>query len=94
MAVQITPWDSAQHLKTDEDIQFYLEACLEEAGEEPALLTHALRVIARAKEIHPDTTPISQELQEQLSSDHELTFSSMVKALKSIGFKLSIQPTS
>ncbi len=32
MTITTTRWDSAEHLKTDEDIQFYLEACIEEAG--------------------------------------------------------------
>ena len=30
--VKLRKWDSAEHLKTDEDMAAYLEACLEEAG--------------------------------------------------------------
>ena len=41
------PWDSAAHLKTDGDIADYLEAVFEDG--DPALLAHALGVIARAK---------------------------------------------
>jgi probable addiction module antidote protein len=47
MTIQTTPWDSAKHLKTEEDIQLYLEACLEE--EDPALLIHAFGLIARSR---------------------------------------------
>ncbi len=36
MALTTTPWDSAEYLKTEEDIRLYLEACLEEAGDDPA----------------------------------------------------------
>src|SRR5690554_7757304 len=49
MTIRTTFWDSAEHLNTDEEIQAYLEACLEEAGDDPALLLQGLGVIARAK---------------------------------------------
>ena len=39
MTIPTTRWDSAEHLKTEEDIQLYLEACLEEAGDDPAFST-------------------------------------------------------
>jgi len=50
MALQTTRWDSAEYLKTDEDISAYLDAVLEEG--DPALVTHALGIIARAKGIN------------------------------------------
>ena len=49
MALATTRWDSAEHLKTEEDIQLYLEACFEEAGDDPAFIVHALGVVARAR---------------------------------------------
>nr|VFJ43583.1 MAG: probable addiction module antidote protein [Candidatus Kentron sp. FM]VFJ44384.1 MAG: probable addiction module antidote protein [Candidatus Kentron sp. FM]VFK06261.1 MAG: probable addiction module antidote protein [Candidatus Kentron sp. FM] len=49
MAITTTHWDSAEHLKTEEDIQLYLEACLEEAGDDPAFIVHALGIVARAR---------------------------------------------
>ena len=48
MAVTTTRWDSAEYLKTEEDVQLYLEACLEEAGDDPAFIAHALDVINRS----------------------------------------------
>ena len=53
MAVKTTRWDSAEYLKTAEDMLLYLEACLEEAGDDPAFIAHALGVIARAKKRSP-----------------------------------------
>lgn len=41
------PWDSAAYLKTDKDIANYLEAVFEDG--DPALIAHALGVMARAK---------------------------------------------
>ena len=42
-------WDSTQHLKTEEDMAQYLEACLQEAGDDAAFIAKALGNIARAK---------------------------------------------
>lgn len=47
--IKLRKWDSAEHLKTDEDIVLYLEACLEEAGDDAAFIAKALGTIARAK---------------------------------------------
>ncbi|MEX0827964.1 MAG: addiction module antidote protein, partial [Haliea sp.] len=49
MSVKLSRWDSAEYLQSEEDIQAYLEAVLEEGGDDPAYIIHALRVIARAK---------------------------------------------
>jgi len=42
-------WDSAELLKTEEDIRLYLDACFEEDTGGGALIRHALGVVARAK---------------------------------------------
>lgn len=47
MTVKTVRWDSAEYLQTDEDIAAYLDAVLGE--DDPALVTHALGIIARAK---------------------------------------------
>ena len=49
MALRTTRWNSADYLKTERDIAAYLEACVEEAGDDPAFLAHALGVVARAR---------------------------------------------
>ncbi len=41
-------WNSAEHLKTEEDIRFYLDACLEEDEGDGRLIRHANSVVARA----------------------------------------------
>lgn len=47
--IQLRRWDSAEHLKTPEDMALYLEACLQEAGDDAAFVAKALGNIARAK---------------------------------------------
>ncbi len=49
MSINTTKWDSAEYLKTEEDMKLYLEACIEEAGEDSSFIVHALGVVARAK---------------------------------------------
>ena len=49
MTIRLKKWDSAEHLKTEEDIACYWEACLEESGDDPAFITSALGIIARAR---------------------------------------------
>ena len=66
MTINTTRWNSAEHLKTEEDIQLYLEACLEEAGDDPAFIAHALEVIARAKNMN-QLASIKQGLTEAIA---------------------------
>jgi probable addiction module antidote protein len=44
-----TPYDVADHLRTQEEMAAYLEACLEEAHGDAAFIAQALGDIARAK---------------------------------------------
>lgn len=95
MVISTTRWDSAEHLKTEEDIQLYLEACLEEAGDDPTLIVHALGVIARAKNMSQLSriTGISREgLYKALSPEGNPTFSTVAKVVKALGFKLTVEP--
>jgi len=45
----ITPYDTAEYLKTEEDIAAYFDACLEESGDDLAFIARALGDIARAR---------------------------------------------
>ncbi len=95
MTIKTTRWDSAEQLKTEEDIQLYLEACLEEAGDDTAFILHALGVIARARnmsQLARDTGLTREGLYKALSSDGNPTFATVAKVAKSLGFKLTFQP--
>ena len=97
MAINTTRWDSAEHLKTEEDMQLYLEACIEESGDDPSFIIHALGVIARAKnmsQLARDTGLTREGLYKALSPDGNPTFSTVSKVAKALGFKLSVQPVS
>jgi len=94
MTIKTTRWDSAEHLKTDEDIQFYLEACLEEAGDDPAFIVHALGVIARAKnmsQLARDTGLTREGIYKAFSSDGNPKFSTVSKVAKALGLQITVQ---
>jgi probable addiction module antidote protein len=97
MAIKTTRWDSAEYLKTEEDMQLYLEACIEESGDDPSFIIHALGVIARAKnmsQLARDTGLTREGLYKALSPEGNPTFSTVSKVAKALGFKLSVQPVS
>jgi probable addiction module antidote protein len=94
MGIKTTRWDSAEHLKTDEDIQLYLEACLEEAGDDPAFIVHALGVIARARnmsQLARDTGLTREGLYKALSPEGNPTFSTVAKVARALGLQISVQ---
>ena len=94
MAISTTKWNSADYLKTDEDIQAYLDACLEEAANDPAFILHALGIIARAKnmsQLARDTGLTREGLYKALSSDGKPSFATVAKVTKALGFKLTVE---
>jgi probable addiction module antidote protein len=48
-AETLSRYDTADYLKSEEDMATYLEACLEEAPDDPAFIACALGTIARAR---------------------------------------------
>ena len=93
MAIKTTRWDSAEHLQSDEDIKLYLEACFEEAGDDPAFIVHALGVIARAKnmsQLSRDTGITREGLYKAFSADGNPTFATVSKVAKALGLQITV----
>jgi probable addiction module antidote protein len=93
MGIKTTRWDSSEYLKTDEDIQLYLEACIEEAGDDPAFIVHALGVIARARnmsQIARDTGLTREGLYKALSPEGNPSFVTVVKVAKALGLEIAL----
>jgi probable addiction module antidote protein len=91
MTVKLSRWDSAEYLKTEEDIQAYLEAVLEEGGDDPVYIIHALGVIARAKNMSQlaREAGISREgLYKALSEQGNPTFATVAKIAKALGLQI------
>jgi probable addiction module antidote protein len=89
---KLTKWDSAEYLKTDEDILHYIKACLEE--NDPELIPHALGVIARAQgmtQLSKKTGITREGLYKALSDEGNPEFSTVMKVFQGLGLKLTIQ---
>jgi len=92
--VKLCRWDSAEHLKTEEDITLYLDACLEEAGDDASYIAKALGNIARARgmtQLAHDTGLGRESLYKALSGEGNPEFSTIMKVVKALGLKLHIQ---
>jgi probable addiction module antidote protein len=91
--IKTTPWESAEHLDTAEDIAAYLEAAFEDG--DPALIAHALGVVARARgmaEIAQRTGLGRQSLYKALSADGHPEFSTVLTVVRALGLKLTVTP--
>lgn len=89
------PYDSADYLRTPEDAARYLEAALEEAGDEPAFIAYALGVIARSGNLSAlaRETGLSREgLYKALSSDGNPSFATILKVTRALGLRIEFHP--
>ena len=94
--IKLSRWDSARHLKTDDDMAAYLDACLAEAGDDAAFIAHALGVIARAKgmsQLARDTGLGRESLYKALSGEGNPSFATILKVMSALGVRLHAGPT-
>jgi probable addiction module antidote protein len=85
------PWDSAKYLKSDDDIANYLEAVFEDG--DPALIAHALGVVARAKGMArvARATGLGREsLYKALSPNGNPELATVLKVMRALGLKLKV----
>ena len=88
-SIKLRPWDSAEHLKTEEEMVLYLEACLEEG--DAALISHALGTIAKARgmtQLARDTGLSRESLYKALSGEGNPEFATVMKVVRALGFQL------
>lgn len=86
-----TPYDTADYLQTEEERALYLEACLEEAGDDPAFIAKALGNIARARgmsQLAHDTGLGRASLYKALSGEGNPSFATILKVTRALGLKL------
>ena len=92
--LKLRKWDSAEHLKTDEDMAAYLEACLQESGDDAAFIAKALGNIARAKgmtQLSKDTGLGRESLYKALSGEGNPSFATILKVTHALGLKFQVQ---
>lgn len=87
-------YDTADYLKSEADMVAYLEACMEEAGDDPAFIAVALGNIARAYgmvRLAKDTGLTREGLYKALSPGGNPSLGTVLKVVKALGIKLTPQ---
>lgn len=93
--IKLKKWDSAKHLQSEADMALYLEACLEEAGDDAAFVAKALGTIARAKgmsQLARDTGMGRESLYKALSGEGNPSFATILKVTHALGLRLHVTP--
>jgi probable addiction module antidote protein len=88
---KFSQYDSADYLVDIEDAAAYLEAALEEAGDDPATIAQALGAIARSGNVSElaRRAGMSREgLYKALSADGNPSFATIMRITKALGLKL------
>ena len=91
MALKTAPYDSADYLKTPEDIAAYLEAAFEDG--DATLITYALGVVARAEgmtEVAKQAGLTRASLYKALSADGHPEFATVLKVVQALGLKMTV----
>ena len=91
MALKVFPFDPGRHLKTEEDILYYLEAAME--GNDAKHIARALGDVARSKgmtDIARKTGLGRQALYTALSADGNPTLETLMTVLTALGLRLSV----
>ena len=90
--IKVRPFDPAEHLQTEEDILYYLEAAME--GNDPKHIASALGDVARSKgmsEIARKAKVGRQALYNALSENGNPTLETLVGVLNALGLQLTVQ---
>ena len=89
--LKLRRWDTTEYLKTEEDMVMYLQACMDEAGDDAAFIAAALGDIARAKgmtQLAKDTGLGRESLYKALSGECNPSFATILKVTRALGIKL------
>jgi len=93
MTLKTTSWDSAEYLKTEDDIAAYLQVSFAEAPDDPAFLVHALGVAARARnmsQLSRDTGLTREGLYKALAADGNPSFGTVLKVADAMGYRFAL----
>ena len=89
-----TPYDSADYLTGIEDIAAYLEAAIDEAGDDPAFVAQALGTIARSgnvSELERRVGMSREGLYKALAADGNPSFATIMKVAGALGLRIHFE---
>lgn len=93
MKVKFSRYDTADYLKTEDEITAYLDAVMEVG--DPALIAAALGDVARARNLSQlarDVGMSRQGLDKALSGDGNPSITTVVKVAQALGLRLTFKP--
>ncbi|KFL27695.1 addiction module antidote protein [Paradevosia shaoguanensis] len=91
MPLETSPYDSAEFLKTKDQVVAYLEAAFEDG--DAALISHALGVVARSEgmsEVAKQAGLSRANLYKALAENGNPEFATVLKVVQALGLKLTI----
>jgi probable addiction module antidote protein len=95
--IKTAPFDVAEHLRTPEEMAFYLDACIAESNGDAAFVAKAIGDIARAQgmsKVARDAGLSRESLYKALSGERNPDFSTILKVTRALGVQLHATPTS
>ena len=90
-----TKYDVAEHLRTKAEMAAYLEASIEDANGDAAIIAKALGDIARAKgmsQVARDAGLSRESLYKALSGERSPGFDTILKVIDALGLQLHAVP--
>lgn len=88
-----TVFDATEHLKTEEEIGYFLEAAFEIGGDDPEYIAHVLGIVARARGM----TKVAKKaglsratLYNALSDKGNPEFATILKVINALGLRLKL----
>lgn len=91
----LAPYDSADYLKTDDDIAGYIEACMAEGGDDPAFVARALGVVARARgmaAVAREAGITREGLYKALAQDGNPSYATVARVARALGLRIRLEP--
>ena len=95
MTLKTRKWDVVEHLKTEEDMALYLQACLNEAPDDAAFIAAALGDIAKARgmsQIAQESGLGRESLYKTFAPGSKPRFDTIAKVVHSLGLHFQITP--
>jgi probable addiction module antidote protein len=87
-------YDAADYLTDDDRIAAFLDAVLEESGDDPVAIAQALAAVARARnmsQLARDAGMTREGLYKALSPEGNPSFATVVKVAKALGLRVAFK---
>ncbi|MFA9215991.1 MAG: addiction module antidote protein [Sphingomonadaceae bacterium] len=94
MTLKLTQWNSADYLRSKEDIVLYFNAVIEEAGDDVAFIAKALGNIARAygmTQLANETGLGRESLYKALSEGGNPSLATILKVVRALGLRFQVE---